>query len=152
MKKPFLYISLIFLFTATVQAQQMNKEKMKLLKTSYITDALDLTPSEAEKFWPIYNLYTDKIMTAKFSSESNLRRQLKNIGGIDNISEKQAQEFIDNSITIEKEIYINKTALLKNLSKVLSAKKIIKLQKAERDFNRQILQEYGRRKRMQGRP
>lgn len=150
MKKTLLYITFFLLFTVSLQAQQINKEKMKLLKTSYITDALDLTPNEAEKFWPVYNLYTDKIVKAKFSLESNFHRQVKNAGGINNISEEQAQEFIDKSIASEKEIYTNKVALLENLSKVLSAKKIIKLQKAERDFNRQILQEYGRRKRMQG--
>ena len=151
MKKILLYFALFLLFTISIQAQQMNKEKMKLLKTSYITDALDLTPKEAEKFWPIYNLYMDKIVKSKFSFESNFHRQIKNTGDIDHISEQQAQEFIDKSIVNEKEIYTNKIALLKDLSRVLSAKKILKLQKAERDFNRKILQEYGKRKRMQGR-
>jgi len=150
MKKVLLYISFLLFISVTVTAQQMNREKIKLLKTSYITDALDLTSDEAEKFWPIYNLYTDKIEKAKFSIQSNMHRQIKNSGGIDNISEKQAQDFIDNSVLIEKEISMNKIALIESLSDVLTAKKIIKLQKAEKDFNRQILQEYGRRKRMQG--
>ena len=30
----------------------------------------------------------------------------------------------------------------------MAAKKVIQLQKAEKDFNRRILQEYGRRKRL----
>ena len=150
MKKTPLYITLFLLFTFTMQAQQMNKEKMKLLKTSYITDALDLTPNEAEKFWPVYNLYTDKIQKARFALESSNHRQIKNAGGINNISEEHAQEFINKSIASEKDIYINKVGLLEDLSGILSAKKIVKLQKAERDFNRQILQEYGKRKRMKG--
>lgn len=150
MKKILLYFSFLLFISVTAQAQQMNREKIKLLKTSFITDALDLTSDEAEKFWPIYNLYTDKITKAKFSVEANMYRQIKNSGGIDNISEEQAQEFIDKSVLVEKEISSNKIALFESLSGVLTAKKIIKLQKAEKDFNRQILQEYGRRKRMQG--
>lgn len=149
MKKIFLYITFFVLITVSANAQKMNKEKMKLLKTSYITDAVDLTPSEAEKFWPIYNLYTNKIMTTKSSSESDFRKKLKNVGGINNITEQDAQKFLNSLLLSEEVIYTNKVTLLKELSKVLSAKKIIKLQKAEKDFNRQILQEYGKRRRMQ---
>ncbi len=57
--KNILLILVVFVFTTTtVEAQKMNRERIKLLKISYITDAINLTPTEAEKFWPVYNLYT----------------------------------------------------------------------------------------------
>lgn len=30
-------------------------EKMKTEKIAFLTSAMDLTPAEAEKFWPVYN-------------------------------------------------------------------------------------------------
>ncbi len=151
MKKSLLFLTFLLFVIATTNAQQMmNRENIKLLKTSFITDALSLTPAEAEKFWPVYNLYTDKIQASKFKLENEIFRQINSQGGIDNISEKQAQEFIEKSIQLEESITVNQTKMLRELTKILPATKVIKLQKAEKDFNRRILQEYGRRKGMQG--
>jgi Spy/CpxP family protein refolding chaperone len=33
------------------------KEMVQAMKTGFITKELDLSPEEAQKFWPIYNLY-----------------------------------------------------------------------------------------------
>lgn len=151
MKKSLLFLTFLFFVFATTNAQQMmNRENIKLLKTSYITDALSLTPAEAEKFWPVYNSYTDKIQTLKFKLVNEIFRQINSQGGIDSLSEKQAQEFIEKSIQLEESITVNQTKMLRELTKILPATKVIKLQKAEKDFNHRILQEYGKRKGMQG--
>lgn len=150
MKKILLYTLFLVIISFAGFSQQMNREKIKLLKTSYITDALDLTQDEAEKFWPVYNKYTDKIQNAKFQLESQFFRNIRNSGGIDAISEEKAVEILNASIELEQEISHEKVEMMKALTKVLPAKKIIKLQKAERDFNKRVLQEYGKRKRMQG--
>ena len=150
MKKTTLYTLLFLFVTVTSFSQKMNRDKIKLLKTSFITEALDLTLTEAEKFWPVYNLYNDKIQTAKFNLEYTLYRDIKNNGGINSISDEKATEIIASTIELEKQLSENKIQMTKELSKVLPPKKIIKLYKAEKDFNRRILQEYGKRKRMQG--
>lgn len=150
MKKTTIYTFLFLFISVTAFSQHMNREKIKLLKTSFITDALDLTSSEAEKFWPVYNLYNDRIQSAKVNLEFTLFRDLKNKGGIDAISNEEASEIIASTIKLEKQLSASKIELTNELSKVLSPKKIIKLYKAEKDFNRRILQEYGRRKKMQG--
>ncbi|MFD1292434.1 sensor of ECF-type sigma factor [Lutibacter holmesii] len=149
MKKT-IYTLLFLLITISVFSQHKNREKIKSLKTSFITEALSLTPSEAEKFWPIYNLYNNKIKDDKMKLEFTLFRDLKNKGGIDVISNEEANELIAEATQLEKNISDNKIKMTQELSKVLPPKKIIKLYKAEKDFNRRILQEYGRRKKMQG--
>ena len=85
---------------------------------------------------------------SKMQLEGGLQREIKFAGGVENLSESEAQQLIDKSILLEKEITANKIKLIEELSKIFSAKKIIMLKKAERDFNREILQEYGRRRRM----
>ena len=77
-------------------------------------------------------------------------REIELLGGVDAISEKDAQKFMDDILIYEQQITTNKIKLIKEISKIISAKKIIKLKKAERDFNRRILQEYGKRRRLQG--
>lgn len=148
--KNILLILVVFVFTTTtVEAQKMNRERIKLLKISYITDAINLTPTEAEKFWPVYNLYTNEIQILKRTLDVEMYRNIKMAGGIENISEIEAQKTLDQMLDLEQQIGDNKTNMIKDLSKIISAKKIVKLQRAERDFNRQILQEFGKRKRMQ---
>jgi hypothetical protein len=37
------------------QMTKQQKERLELFSIQFITKKLDLTPSEAEKFWPVYN-------------------------------------------------------------------------------------------------
>jgi len=147
MKKIFILLITILLTSSSVIAQQhANREKIKVLKTSYITNALNLTPNEAEKFWPVYNLYSDNIQKNKMQLEGGLQREIKFAGGIENLSDSDAKKLIDKSIIFEQKITDNKIKLVEELSKIISAKKIIMLKKAERDFNRRILQEFRKRR------
>ena len=149
MKKNLIILSLIIFSTFCLNAQNRNREKLNSFKTSYITNVINLTPSEAEKFWPVYNLYSKKIQSLRILIEGGLLREINETKGIDNISNKEADAYVSKLITLENDITANKISLIKELSKIISAKKILKLQKAEKDFNRKILQEYGKRKRMQ---
>ncbi len=150
MKKTLLILFVLMFSINSVQSQRMNKERIKLLKTSYLTEALDLSSNEAEKFWPIYNKYSNKIQKLKFSLEGGMIRNIKQAGGIENISESDAQKLIATTITSEQQITEYKTEMLNKLSNIISAKKLLKLHKAERDFNRKLLHEFGKRRRLQG--
>ena len=54
-------VFLILVFSKEVSAQEGGKERIRAYKTAYITQELDLSSSEAEKFWPVYNEYDKKI-------------------------------------------------------------------------------------------
>ncbi len=143
----------ILMLTTTIGfAQKMNRQKIKLLKITFITEAINLTPQEAEKFWPIYNLHSNKMQQAKRALNENLISEIRLAGGIENITETKAQKLIDKTLFLEQQITDTKIKMIQELSNVISAKKIIKLQKTERDFNRRLLQEFGKRRRLlQGR-
>ena len=151
MKKLLLIVFTIVLTTNfSFAQQQMNRGKIRILKTSYITNVLELSQKEAEQFWPVYNQYSNKIQKLKMQLEGGLKREIKFAGGIENLTNMEAQKLIDKFTQLEQQITDTKLILIKELSKIISAKKIIRLKKAERDFNRRILQEYGKRRRMQG--
>jgi hypothetical protein len=144
-------ITLFILFVLSinwVQAQQMQRQRIQALKTSYITNALNLTPKEAEQFWPVYNLYTQKIQDLKMDSEMNTQKQIRLAGGIENITNEQAKILIAKSLKNQQKITDTKFSMVKELSAIIPSKKILLLQKTERGFNRKMLQELGKRRRM----
>jgi Skp family chaperone for outer membrane proteins len=64
MKKYLLFFVAIFGSFSFVMAQNANSqrsEKIKALKIAFITQKLQLTSAEAEKFWPVYNQYDNEI-------------------------------------------------------------------------------------------
>ena len=149
MKNLLFLLFLILLTNHSVVAQkQLKRQRIKALKISFITNSLDLTPNEAEKFWPIYNIHSNSIQSLKVSLENGIQRKIQIAGGIESLSEKQAENFILKMSNIEQQITDNQLKLINELSTVISFKKIIKLKKAQREFNRRILREYGRRRQL----
>ena len=81
--KKFLYFIISsLLYNSIVLAQPPNDgEKMKSIVIAYITEELDLTPTEAQNFWPVFNQYQNDIKTARknFTDELELEEQVLNI-------------------------------------------------------------------------
>ena len=82
MKKLILYISFLFTaFTAAAQAPvegQMNskkEEKIKALYVAYMTQQLQLTPAEAQTFWPMHAQYDAELRAIHSSTDNELDRQ-----------------------------------------------------------------------------
>ncbi|WGF92477.1 hypothetical protein [Aequorivita marisscotiae] len=141
-------IILFFILASTVQAQDGKHEKIKALKTAYITEALALTPTEAEKFWPIYNSYHEKFHALRVKERTEIFGKLRN--GLGALTDAEANELIDKNLAIEASELELRKQMTAELRKVISPKKIISLKKAEDDFKRELFERYkqghGRRK------
>jgi hypothetical protein len=133
------------------EAQKMNSQRMELMKANFITNQLDLTPEEAQMFWPVYNKYNKIIRASKNQLDRGLIQSYLNGGTIDALTEEQAEQFLKDVQQHEKAILEAKQAMANDLKGIISSHKIVKLMKAENDFNRRILRELGRR-RGQARP
>ena len=57
---PILFLFLSFNFYAQGERFKEKREQIKAMKVAFLTTELNLTSSEAEKFWPIYNTFDDK--------------------------------------------------------------------------------------------
>ena len=139
MKKLVLSLAILLFATITVVAQGNNRDRIRALKTAHITNALSLTSSEAEKFWPVYNAYDLKIHKLKVIDRQQLNRKLRAAGGIDAISEAEADKILQQYIDIEYNIANENKKLHKDLTGIISSKKMIKLKKAEQSFNKELL-------------
>ncbi|MDP5201852.1 sensor of ECF-type sigma factor [Flavobacterium sp. DG2-3] len=136
---------LLFLTSFSIFAQNgkidEKREKIKAFKVSFLTTELELTSTEAEKFWPIYNAYDDKQYELKYLKMKTYLRKLKD-DNLKNLSDKDAATLLSQIESTDKEIYQLREKYMNNLKKVLPAKKILLLKKSEDDFNRKLLQQY----------
>ena len=136
---------LLFLISFSIFAQDgkidEKREKVKAFKVSFLTTELELTSTEAEKFWPIYNAYDDKQFELKYLKMKTYLRKLKD-DNLKNLSDKEAATLLSQIESTDKELYQVREKFMNNIKKVLSAKKILLLKKSEDDFNRKLLQQY----------
>ncbi len=138
MKRIILGISLLLLSSLTLVAQN-NRGQIKALKTAFITNALELSPSEAEKFWPIYNQFDQNMHKFKAVKTQQLARTIRLAGGIEKLSESESERILKEFIDIDYNVANEKKKLHKNLTGIISSKKIIKLLRAEQNFNKELL-------------
>lgn len=121
------------------------KEQIKALKVAFITDELSLTPDEATKFWPLFNAFEDKQQEIK---KQKLKGYLNRMDdeSFDKLSEKDAAAMLTQMESTEDELYQLKKKFVASLKGVISPIKILKLKKAEENFNRKLLQQYRAKK------
>lgn len=111
-------------------------DKIEQLKIAYITTELNLTSSEAEKFWPIYNEMNIKLKAnrkerKKINSELNDK--------IDILKEEEIKKKINLIFENEStEISIKKEYNSK-ISAIIGLKKSLKLLGLEQEFKRELL-------------
>jgi len=142
------FITLILLTTINVSAQKHKRfEKIKAHKIAYITDKLDLSSQEAEKFWPIYNQYDKELHQLEIIDRRKIIQSIALKGGIKGLSEKEAQTKLVELDVIEKAIFHKRKEKFKKIEKILSAKKLLLLHKAEKDFKKELLRRLQQKRR-----
>ena len=140
---------IIFLLVASLSFSQgfkEKREKVKALKVAYITEQLELTTDEAQKFWPIYNAFDEKQSELRHEKMRAILDRFKP-GNVEKLSEKDASNSLIQMEKIEEDLFNLKKKFIKDLQGVISAKKIIKLKKAEEDFNRELLKQMREKRR-----
>ena len=125
-------------------------EKVRSLKIAYITQELELTAKEAEKFWPLYNEYDRKIRGLERNERMKVRTIIKESNGYKNLTDNQADEILNRIYKIERQIFDTKKEMDQKLSKVISKKKILRLKHIEREFVRNLMNRLRSRKKRMG--
>ena len=147
-KKTFLltlYFALFICFQL-FSHEKGSSQKIKALKVSFITEKLALTSQEASKFWPVYNKFEKERYQLYHVERAEMKKKIDDLGGIDKLTEDQAESFSKHMLSLEKLNFETNVRYQNALKKVISYKKIVKLQMVERDFNRQLFRRYKNRK------
>ena len=132
--KKILIIALLMVSVIGTNAQKESKrEKMEALKIAFITEKLDLTKEESQKFWPVFNQYQkDK----KAISE---RKKGDKKPDFDSMSDSEIENFIDSKLVKAQNLLNLRKEYLGEFKKVLPIRKVAKLIQAERNFKREVL-------------
>lgn len=132
----YLLVAITLLMSSTLFSQ--GEERIKAFKRAHITEALNLTSSEAERFWPVYNEFEEKMEALR----KNRRRQVFQIiqGDMDGVTEAEADQLINKNLEFDAQQLEHNRNLVAELRKVISPKKILRLSRAEEEFKRMLLE------------
>lgn len=134
--------TLFFAITANAQDDKHNKdrwEKFRTEKIVFLTDKLELTPAEAQKFWPIYNQLDKERWQAQISRRE-METKVKDAK--ETLSEKEiiklTRDYAGGMQTEANMIVKYNEEFLK----ILSPKKVLKLYQVENDFRMHMIKKF----------
>ena len=144
--KKLILISLLSFFSFAILIAQEKKgfspemfEKIKAEKISFFTSKLDLTPSEAQSFWPVYNEFEKK--------RFDIQREIHGFERMPdekftNLSESEIEKMTNNYIgSFEKEADLLKE-YNKQFLKILPKKKVLMMYRTENEFRYHLIKQY----------
>ena len=125
-----LLFSAALISSAKAQAPQNRMQRIESVKVAFISQKLDLNPEEAEKFWPVYNVYQKEIHALL-----KLKRQEKynKANNADNI--------LNNELDFETRLLDIRKKYRQEFAKVISSEKVLMLYRAEREFREHLIKE-----------
>ena len=138
MKKITCIALILFLAIGSTMAQRTeeryDREKLEAARVAFITTRLDLKPEQAQKFWPIYNVFND-------SREKSLREmsELGRTRDLD-LTEAEAKNRISKKFEIQRNIITDEEKFVQDLSGVITYNQILRLDGLNREFARHIWQ------------
>jgi Spy/CpxP family protein refolding chaperone len=136
MKNIFLYILLSISSLSFAQRPGGNPpvgERIRAMKVGMITNELKLTESQAEKFWPIYNNYSDE----KNEIHYQIRRLTKRPD--ENLSNSEIIKRQDKILELQQEELNITKKYRDNFLRIISAQQYSSLMTADRKFNQMLL-------------
>ena len=131
--------TVVLLMTSVLSAQSQNKEdwKERLMseKIAFLTAELNITPQEAQVFWPVYNQVNkekDELMRKVFACYKELSAAIK-----ENKSAKETGVQLDKYLDALEKQREAENSMPDKYKKVLPVEKVAKLYIAEEKFRRQ---------------
>ncbi|MBI3503161.1 MAG: hypothetical protein HY063_15345 [Bacteroidetes bacterium] len=118
------------------------KEKVESMRIAFLTQKLDLTPEEAQKFWPVYNEFQKKREELHKKRREDVKNAKENI---DSLSDKQVEKIVDEEMAFRQKNLDLEKEYHGKFKSVLPVKKVAKLYRAEDMFAHRLLEQISER-------
>jgi predicted phage-related endonuclease len=116
-------------------------DKIESARIQLITERLELTPEQAEKFWPLYREYTERRQNLR-KEFLDARQEIKK----EQMSEEESKKLIEKGLALkEKQLTLDRDYADK-FNRVITAQQLLQLRKAEDDFRRLLLERLEKRR------
>jgi hypothetical protein len=136
--KSLIQVAIVLLISTMSYGQ--NQDKIESFKVAFITQRLNLSSEEAQKFWPIFNELQANLKSIKQSS--------RNQKPIADMSDDEASRFIKESLDAEQKELTAKQTAYNKFKGVIPARKIALLRQVEREFKEEMLKKLQERRQM----
>jgi hypothetical protein len=126
------------------EQRQSRYEQIQSAKIAFFTTELELTPKEAEEFWPIYNSFWKERERSYRKIQGNLKNIDQAISGEEKINEAELKSLMDRYIadfSNEGEIYKNYHT---QFSRILPLSKVAKIYVTEEKFRVKMIHQLRR--------
>lgn len=141
MRKAILTLTILLLGTYLIA--QPAKERVDALKISFITKELDLSPEEAQQFWPVYNQYQTKLEAIREERDASIPR---GPNALDNLSDQQLESAMEQMFAYEQQELDLKRTYHDRFLDILPIRKVGRLHMAEQRFKLMLLNEIKKRR------
>lgn len=111
--------------------EAIDPERLQTARIAYITTRISLKPEQAEKFWPVFNSFTE-------SRDASMRTMGDLSRGVENMTEEEAKSRIQQKLQIQQKLVQDEKIFVAEAAKVLTYKQLLLLQNIAKDFNRHL--------------
>ena len=132
-------------FTCLAQGKPDKKEwqeKMKAEKVAYLTDYMNLTSAEAQKFWPVYNQAESEKMEG-FKNTMDAYKALETAIN-EKKSDSEVQKALDNYLSAQQKGSEIDKKYSEKYREILPGQKVAKLYLGEEKFRREQIHRWHR--------
>jgi len=136
---------LVLLFSGSLLAQSggghgENRERIEAMRVGYLTEQMNLTPEEAQVFWPVYNTYRDELKKV-MHPEGKKQRPAHHISDeeLSKMNDEEVRQMLMAEMKKQKEMVNLHEKYFLEFTKVIPVKKVALLYKAEREFQRKLM-------------
>lgn len=124
------------------------RERIQTERIAFFTEKLDLSSGEAEKFWPVYNDYTNR--------KEQINREMQNqrmfvARNASNMSDAEMEEYLNNFLNYQNDEHALFQEYHAKFLDILPVRKVMMLYIAETQFKQYLLQKLREREGYQGR-
>lgn len=116
---------------------QEKADHIKAQKIAFFTEKLSLTPEEAQRFWPVYNLYWEKKNKIILERRETMAYCEKNLS---RMSTKEIKAIADKYVGYQKQEAELLIEFNGRFQKILPVEKVMKLYIADNEFKNWLLQ------------
>lgn len=136
-----LVVNLLLALPLLAQRDDDALKKVESARIALITERLELTPEQAEKFWPLYREYVAKRQDLR-REYMDARRSVNH----DQLSEEESKKLLDKGLELkERQLALDKL-YSERLNTVITTRQILQLRKAEEDFRQMLMERLERRR------
>ena len=107
--------------------QRPNLERVKAVRVAVLTEKMNLSAEEAEKFWPVYTEYEKE--------QKKIREKFQPNKDILALDDSAVEKHLFGMLDMEEELVKLKKKYYLNFSKMVGYRKVAILAKSDREFN-----------------